>query len=214
MTTHDTQPQHDEIDAMWTMLTNSSGATGDLLTAVLTLTRTVNALLRHVDELQGGVNQLKAKVFEKMNAPEYPATCDQCGVEGTNASMEEHECNESHSLKSLSALLKDPSYMTLPRARQIAIKHAHWNATTLPNNEFSLSWQDTKVLLDAHATLIEQRERLLRLLRPVTSPTSCYCAVMKSEKCWHCEARELIATIEREREVKSNTSGEAGSERG
>lgn len=48
-----------------------------------------------------------------------------------------------------------------------------------------------------HATLIEQRERLLRLLRPVTSPTACYCAVMKDEKCWHCEARGLIATIER-----------------
>lgn len=111
------------------------------------------------------------------------------------------EPDETDSLKSLSALLKDPSHMTLPRARQIAIKHAHWNATTLPNNEFSLSWQDTKVLLDANATLIEQRERLLRLLRPVTSPTACYCAVMKGEKCWHCEARELIATIEREGEA-------------
>lgn len=61
-----------------------------------------------------------------------------------------------------------------------------------------------------HATLVEQRDRLLRLLRPVTSPTACYCAVMKGEKCWHCEARELIATIEPETEVKSNTSGEAG----
>ena len=160
--------------------------------------------------LQGQPQSQFDQVFEKMNAPEYPATCDQCGVEGTNASMGGHICDELHSLKSLSALLKDPSYMTLPRARQIAIKHAHWNATTLPNNEFSLSWQDTKVLLDAHATLIEQRERLLRLLRPVTSPTACYCAVMKDEKCWHCEARELIATIEPEMEVRSNTSGEAG----
>lgn len=58
----DTQPQHDEIDALWTMLTNSSGATSDLLTAVLTLTRTVNALLRHVDELQGEVSQLNTKL--------------------------------------------------------------------------------------------------------------------------------------------------------
>lgn len=62
MMMRDTQPQHDEIDALWTMLTNSSGATGDLLTAALTLTQTVNALLRHVDELQGEVNQLKAKL--------------------------------------------------------------------------------------------------------------------------------------------------------
>lgn len=44
-----------------------------------------------------------------------------------------------------------------------------------------------------HAALVAERERLLRLLRPVTSPTSCYCAVMKDEKCWHCEARELLA---------------------
>lgn len=58
----DTQPQHDELDALWTMLTNSSGATGDLLTAVLTLTQTVNALLRHVDELQGEVGELKAEL--------------------------------------------------------------------------------------------------------------------------------------------------------
>lgn len=51
-----------------------------------------------------------------------------------------------------------------------------------------------------HSTLVKQRERLLRLLRPVTSPTACYCAVMGSEKCWHCEARELITAIEQERE--------------
>lgn len=140
------------------------------------------------------------KVFARLESPDYPATCNECGMEGTNASLEEHVCaREMDSLKSLSALLKDPSYMTLPRARQIAIRHAHWNATALPNNEFSLSWQDTKVLLDTNATLLAQRDRLLQLLRPVTSPTSCYCAVMGDEKCWHCEARELIATIKEER---------------
>lgn len=47
-----------------------------------------------------------------------------------------------------------------------------------------------------HTALVEQRDRLLRLLRPVTSPTACYCAVMRDEKCWHCEARELIAAVE------------------
>lgn len=61
-TMRDTQSQHDEIDALWAMLTNSSGATRDLLMAVLTLTQTVNALLRHVDELQGEVGELKAKL--------------------------------------------------------------------------------------------------------------------------------------------------------
>jgi len=32
------------------------------------------------------------EVFEQLEAPEYPATCDQCGLEGTNATIEEHEC--------------------------------------------------------------------------------------------------------------------------
>lgn len=32
------------------------------------------------------------QVFEDLEAPDYPATCDNCGAEGTNASMETHEC--------------------------------------------------------------------------------------------------------------------------
>lgn len=32
------------------------------------------------------------QVFEQLEAPEYPATCDNCGAEGTNASMAGHEC--------------------------------------------------------------------------------------------------------------------------
>jgi len=32
------------------------------------------------------------QIFEGMSAPEYPATCDECGEVGTNASMEEHIC--------------------------------------------------------------------------------------------------------------------------
>lgn len=90
----DAQPQHDEIDALWSMLTNSSGATGDLLTAVLTLTRTVNALLRHVDELQGEVNELRAQTGKRDYCPkcggsltsaDYEAgCCTQCGTGLTN----------------------------------------------------------------------------------------------------------------------------------
>lgn len=34
------------------------------------------------------------QVFDQMEAPEYPATCDNCGEVGTNASMEQHECDE------------------------------------------------------------------------------------------------------------------------
>lgn len=61
-----------------------------------------------------------------------------------------------------------------------------------------------------HSTLIAQRKRLLRLLRPVTSPTACYCAVMGSEKCWHCEARELITTIEQDQITSRTTSEQEG----
>lgn len=113
------------------------------------------------------------------------------------------ERDDTDSLKSLSALLKDPSYMTLPRARQIAIKHAHWNATTLPNNEFSLSWQDTKVLLDENATLVAQRERLVDFVRPFAEK-GCVCMgdTCKQRRlpkfCTPCRASELLATIERE----------------
>ena len=151
------------------------------------------------------------KVFTELESPDYPATCDQCGAEGTNASMGEHICDESHSLKSLSALLKDPSYMTLPRTRQIAIKHAHWNATRLPNNEFSLSWQDTKVLLDMNATLIEQREHVLEALKKCQS----YVELHTPEKRGLAGSLldvidNAIATIEQEREVESNTNGEMG----
>lgn len=62
--------------------------------------------------------------------------------------------------------------------------------------QLALSPDTTTSEHNQHTTLVEQRDRLLRLLRPVTSPTACYCAVMKDEKCWHCEARELIATVE------------------
>lgn len=63
--------------------------------------------------------------------------------------------------------------------------------------------------VNQHAVLVEQRDRLLRLLRPVTSPTACYCAVMEDEKCWHCEARELIAAVEQADE--SQAKGGSGS---
>lgn len=32
------------------------------------------------------------RVFQQLEAPDYPATCDQCGAEGTNESLEGHEC--------------------------------------------------------------------------------------------------------------------------
>lgn len=123
------------------------------------------------------------QVFDQMEAPEYPATCDNCGEVGTNASMEQHECDE-HDAPAAPERGDDG----VNRYLKSEIEH----------------------LLKENSTLITQRERLLRLLRPVTSPTACYCAVMGSEKCWHCEARELITTIEQDRITSRTTSEQEG----
>lgn len=34
------------------------------------------------------------QIFELMDAPDYPCTCDSCRAEGTNASMTDHTCAE------------------------------------------------------------------------------------------------------------------------
>lgn len=46
--------------------------------------------------------------FAKMESPDYPATCDQCGTEGTNASLATHglhECRARQDLKRYHKLL-------------------------------------------------------------------------------------------------------------
>ena len=32
------------------------------------------------------------KIFAQLEAADYPATCNDCGAEGTNESLEDHEC--------------------------------------------------------------------------------------------------------------------------
>lgn len=76
--------------------------------------------------------------------------------------------------------------------RYLLINESDWPIAEMYNEQEA---EELANQHNQHSTLIEQRERLLRLLRPVTSPTACYCAVMGGEKCWHCEARELITTI-------------------
>lgn len=56
-----TQPQREQLESTWAMLNQSSGATSDLLQALLDLTQVAVAMLRHVDELQGEINELKGK---------------------------------------------------------------------------------------------------------------------------------------------------------
>lgn len=122
------------------------------------------------------------EVFEQLEAPEYPATCDQCGEVGTNVSIEEHVCGAQVGEQ----WQADDKYIVFDKVRIGSFITAELVSTAVTEH-------------NQHATLVEQHERLLRLLRPVTSPTACYCAVMKGEKCWHCEARELLTTIEQER---------------
>ena len=45
------------------------------------------------------------QIFEELSAPEYPATCDQCGVEGTNASMENHDCSQTGQCDACAAIV-------------------------------------------------------------------------------------------------------------
>lgn len=61
MTMRDTQPQREQLESTWAMLANSSGATSDLLQALMDLTQIAVATLRHVDELQGEINELKGR---------------------------------------------------------------------------------------------------------------------------------------------------------
>lgn len=55
----DTQPQREQLESTSAMLAQSSGATRDLLEALMDLTQVAVAMLRHVDELQGEVETLK-----------------------------------------------------------------------------------------------------------------------------------------------------------
>jgi hypothetical protein len=45
------------------------------------------------------------QIFEEMSVPEYPATCDQCGEAGTNASMESHDCNQTGQCNACAAIV-------------------------------------------------------------------------------------------------------------
>lgn len=145
------------------------------------------------------------QVFEEMNAPEYPATCDQCGAEGTNASMGEHVCDESAVVRAgerygfvvFTGRHKILDYYK-PSGQQIATADGEAEARTIVR---ALN------AANQHATLVEQRERLLEALREyVTDKCNCY----QEQRCQNCETKELLTTIEPETEVKSNTSGEAG----
>lgn len=138
------------------------------------------------------------QVFEKMNAPDYPATCDQCGAEGTNADIDEHICNESHASRAgerYGFVVFTGRYKILdyykPNGQQIATADGEEEARLIIQ------------VLNQHATLSEQRERLLNTLKEL----GLYAAGLEMMLNKHegdalREARELLATIEQETEVK------------
>lgn len=41
-------------------------------------------------------------------------------------------------------------------------------------------------------TAVNERARLLQLLRAATSPTKCYCNVMNGKTCWQCQSRAVL----------------------
>lgn len=54
---HNTQPQHDDLDALWSILSQSHGSTADLLAGLRGLALGMKAVLRYVDELQGEISR-------------------------------------------------------------------------------------------------------------------------------------------------------------
>ena len=58
-------------------------------------------------------------IFDQLEAPNYPATCDNCGEEGTNASMAQHMCEKYEDLLNFPCALQDHH---LCRGSQPAIK--------------------------------------------------------------------------------------------
>lgn len=192
-----------------------------------------NAVLSRSERLRAGRESTSEfdQIFESMNAPDYPATCDRCGMEGTNASMENHACNEAPAPRAGESdewEYRETRYGAEARAGQFAIR-LHWTGLAdISNTRATIS----KIVTEhnQHAALIEQRERLqerfdaehellakvvsernelreqreqlTKMLKRFVSPAQCYCHTLlygkESRKCGQCEARELIATIERE----------------
>lgn len=52
------------------------------------------------------------RTFQLMEQPNYPAACDQCGAEGTNESMAEHECSLDLEIANVVSLLNEHGFKT------------------------------------------------------------------------------------------------------
>lgn len=150
------------------------------------------------------------KIFGDMMRPDYPCTCDDCGMEGTNESMKDHTCNEPPAPRAGEREHVEWYYIkwyevdlkAYPQEPKFAIEQSETLLAVVLEEETA-----AKIIADhnQHATLVEQRERLLTMLKQFVSLGRCYCDTLLydrgSRKCRQCEARELIATIEQEGEA-------------
>lgn len=126
------------------------------------------------------------QVFESMNAPDYPATCDQCGMEGTNADMDEHICGESPASR---AGQPKPIDQLLDAAIYAEDIDRRVNARVQ--------------IAKQHATLIEQRELLLQAITLIRDSFWSENEPL-DERIDYLQnlAKETLATIEQETEGK------------
>lgn len=97
------------------------------------------------------------RVFKDLEAPDYPATCDQCGLEGTNATIDSHICNEPPVPR---AVERDTAGIAPASALQLAQKVDQIYDTDLSNHLVAA----VQIQHNQHAILVEQRERLLEAL--------------------------------------------------
>lgn len=82
-----------------------------------------------------------------------------------------------------------------------SVASMEYNATPSYKSDHKKAMANAHLIVECvnqHATLIEQRERLVKLLTRALSPTMCYCNVMDGIQCWQCEVREVLITIEQE----------------
>lgn len=55
----------------------------------------------------------------------------------------------------------------LTRAQQVRARHEVHDISDIPNDEYTASWVDVRELITEHTALVEQRDRLVTVLRKV-----------------------------------------------
>lgn len=151
------------------------------------------------------------QVFEQLEAPDYPATCDQCGLEGTNATIDSHICNEppapragerkrvEHSPLPWRHQTEDGTLGTIVDADENVIAQTQ----QILNDPAHVRRQGNAAFIvecvNQHATLVEQRDCALAALKGVAIMLNTNLSSYDDEP-WAQRVRTAIATIEQEGE--------------